>query len=129
MVNLDELREITKDLADDIDSGNYASRYVRLSCLILKYIDQPAAIVKEDYSVFYHNSEWSEWFKEVEGVNCFEGIDKESVCENCNLEKALDKDKVIISVDKIDGIIVEKTFIPIKNNGDSGAIVMFKPLE
>lgn len=126
MVELDDLRRITYELASEVESGAEGPTF-DIVTFILDQINSPAMILNDDLEVIYQNGGMTEWLdQDYEGRKCFSALDRESPCEDCDALRSLETKKVIHGENSLSPNSASKVTIPLIFNGVSGTMILFE---
>lgn len=125
MVELNNLRRITYELATEVESGTEGPTF-NIVTFILDQINSPAMILDDDLEVIYQNEAMTGWLdQDYAGRKCFSALDRESPCSDCDALKSLRTKKVIHGENTLSSDN-RKVTIPLVFNGVSGAMILFE---
>ena len=135
MANLDGLKRLTKELAEEIHYEE-KGRVFKLMRLIFDNIESYVTIMNSDCGILYINPSAYSSFKENfnidihEGTNCKEIINlfSQDYCKNCIAKMCMSQKKVLNEIfeSKKTGKKYWRTCIPLAYNGVSGVIEIWE---
>lgn len=126
MTNLDKLKDVTKELAEQLQYGQPGPLF-SLVAMIMDNIRSPIAIIDKNYKVLYMNPVLKDELgrgDEIDHLTCYQLYFNEGVpCVSCPVRKTLETRKVeVINYVDVRGDEITTTCIPLIYNGVSAVI-------